>query len=174
MITRVPGFRLCVGLGAITLALIGAAEAERCDAATRAEIVPSGEEIELIIQSETGTSKDIIPLYRAEGIRYFSAGVGIEERQAEYPPFPLKLVFTAGGKPYLSGVKVTITDEKGSRRVTIPQEQVAGPWLFLDLPPGTYHIAATKDDVTQGLKGVKVQEGRVKVVHLRWPEPRNQ
>ena len=39
----------------------------------------------------------------------------MEERQAEYPPFSLKLVFTAGGKPYLAGVDVTIKPAKGER-----------------------------------------------------------
>lgn len=166
-----------VRAGAIVCALIlseWAIGLSGVGAGSTARITPSGDGIELEYRNDTGTSTDMIPLYQSNGVRYFSAGVGIEEREAEYPAFPLKIVFTAGGKPYLTGVTVRITDAKGTVLVTIPKEQITGPWLFLDLPPGTYHIAATSDDVTQGLKGVTVRLGAVKVVHLRWPEPRNQ
>jgi len=73
-----------------------------------ARIGESGEFLELEYQVNSQVSKDSLPLYRADGIRYFSAGVGIEERTAEYPPFSLRIVFTAGGKPFLAGVAVTI------------------------------------------------------------------
>ena len=67
-----------------------------------------GELLEVEFQANGQRSKGSLPLYRAEGVRYFSAGVGIEERSAEYPPFSLKLVFTAGGKPFFM-TRSTIT-----------------------------------------------------------------
>ena len=135
-------------------------------------IEESGESLELKYQVDGQLSKGSIPLYRAEGVRYFSAGVGIEERSAEYPPFSLKLVFTAGGKPFLAGVAVTIQSAKGGPPINIPREHVNGPWLFVDLPSGTYHVTAVHADRTQGLKGVTVEAGRTKTVHLRWQEER--
>ena len=134
-----------------------------------ARVGQSGEFLELE-QSNGQVIKDYLPLYRAGGVRYFSVGVGLEERQAQYPPFSLKLVFTAGGKPYLAGVDVTIQPAKGAAAITISREQVEGPWLFVDLPPGTYDISATYGEHKQALKGIKVVRGKQKTVHLRWTE----
>ncbi len=134
------------------------------------QIVESGEFLELDFQVNGQRSKGSLPLYRAEAVRYFSAGVGLEERSAEYPPFSLKLVFTAGGKPFLAGVSVTIQSAKGGPVINIPRDHVNGPWLFVDLPSGTYHLTAVHADRTQGLKGVKVEAGKTKTVYLRWSE----
>jgi len=134
-----------------------------------ARIGPSGEFLELEDQSTRQTVKDFIPLYRAGTIPYFSAGVGVEERRAEYPPFSLKLVFTAGGKPYLTGVDVTFRTEKGEGTpITISHEQINGPWLFIDLPSGTYDISAMYGDQKQDVRAIKIVEGHQKTVHLRW------
>jgi hypothetical protein len=134
-----------------------------------ARVGQSGEFLELEHQSTGQVVKDYLPLYRTAGIRYFSVGVGVEEREATYPPFSLKLVFTAGGKPYLAGVDVTIQPAKGAA-ITIPREQVEGPWLFVDLPSGTYDISATYGEHKQALKGIKVVGGKQKTVYLRWAE----
>jgi hypothetical protein len=142
------------------------------DGGSVAHIAESGEFLELEYQANGQRSKDSLPLYRSDGVRYFSAGVGIEERSAEYPPFSLKLVFTAGGKPFLAGVSVTIQSAKGGSPINVPRDHVNGPWLFVDLPSGTYHLTAIHADRTQGLKGVKLEAGKMKTVHLRWPEDR--
>ena len=135
-----------------------------------ARIGESGEFLELEHRVNGQVFKDTLPLYRADGVRYFSAGVGIEERSAEYPPFSLKLVFTAGGKPFLARVAVTIQSAKGGPSINIPSDHVNGPWLFVELPSGTYHLTAIHADRTQGLKGVTVEVGKMKTVHLRWSE----
>ncbi len=140
------------------------------DGSPVARIGESGESLELEYQENGQVSKESLSLYRAGGVRYFSAGVGIEERSAEYPPFSLKLVFTAGGKPFLAGVAVTIQSAKGGPSINIPRDHVNGPWLFVELPSGTYHLTAVHADRTQGLKGVTVEAGKTKTVHLRWPE----
>ncbi|MCX5723131.1 MAG: carboxypeptidase-like regulatory domain-containing protein [Nitrospirae bacterium] len=135
-----------------------------------ARIGESGESLELEYPVNGHLLKDSLPLYLAEGVRYFSAGVGIEERSAAYPPFSLKLVFTAGGKPFLAGVAVTIQSAKGGPPIKIPREHVNGPWLFVDLPSGTYRLTAVHADRTQDLKSVKVEAGKVKTLYLRWQE----
>jgi len=150
---------VCLGEG-ISLAAGGAV----------ARIGDSGDCVELSQQIDRRTVVDSLPLYRAGSVRYFSAGIGIEERNAEYPPFSLKLVFTAGGKPFLAGVAVTIQRAKGGPPIGIPGDHVNGPWLFVDLPSGTYHVTAIHADRTQGLKGVTVEAGKMQTVYLRWPE----
>jgi hypothetical protein len=137
-----------------------------------ARIGASGEFLELSHQVDGHTVVDTLPLHQKGDIRYFSAGVGLEERMAEYPPFSLKVVFTAGGKPYLSGVSVTIQPKTRGTALAIPNDQVEGPWLFVDLPTGVYDVSAVHHGSRQELKGVKVEAGKQRVIHLRWAEDR--
>ena len=157
------------GLGICTvlfLGLLGGLVAfEQVNAGGVARVLPSGDGIQMEYQGAEGTQQDVIPLYRAGTVRYFSAGIGLDERGADYPPFALKLVFTAGGKPFLTGVTVTIQGPKGTEKIVIPGERV-------DLPAGTYDISAAQADQTQALKSVKVERGKTTVVHLRWSEDR--
>lgn len=163
--------------GGIALCLIGVwmslgGGGGLAEASGLATIGESGEFVELRHEAEGTKMVDRLPLYRSGHARYFSAGVGLEERMAEYPPFPLKIVFTAGGKPFLAGVSVTIQPAKGGSAIAIPREQVEGPWLFVDVPEGVYDVTAVHGGQAQSLKGVKVEAGKQKVVHLRWAEDR--
>jgi hypothetical protein len=133
-----------------------------------AKIGQSGEFLEL--EQNGQTIKDYLPLHRTAGVRHFSAGVGVEERSAVYPPFSLKIIMTAGGKPFLADVAVTIQPVKGGSAIAIPRDQVQGPWLFVDLAPGLYEVSATDGDHIQRLKEVKVEAGKQKVIYLRWAE----
>lgn len=138
-------------------------------AATTATMRPSGDAIEISGEGTAAAFKTTIPVHRTGDVRYFSAGVGLEERQAEYPPFPLKVIFVAGPKAYLSKVNVTITNDSGTVRVDIPSDHVNGPWLFVDLPAGTYRIeGATRGDRVE-MKNVRVTQGKTRTVYLRWP-----
>ncbi|SLM47249.1 conserved protein of unknown function [Nitrospira japonica] len=132
-----------------------------------AKIVPSGDFLEF--EHDGRSEPERLPLYRTGGIRYFSAGIGLEERSASYPGFSLKLIFTAGGKPFLSGVAVTITPARGGKPIVIPREHVEGPWLFVDLSPGLYEVTASYGNDLQRFKKVKVEPGKQRVIHLRWP-----
>jgi hypothetical protein len=141
------------------------------EAATVGRVTPSGDGIELEYTDENGTSlKDTIPIHRAGTIRYFSAGIGLAEREAKYPPFPLKLIFVAGPRAYTAQVAVTIADAKGAVVLQVPREQVTGPWLFVDLPAGTYDITADRSDYPPAKQRVEIASGRVKTVYLRWKE----
>lgn len=141
------------------------------DSGMVARIGQSGDVVEF--QRQAGNGQIVpyqLPLYRSGGVRYFSAGVGIEERQASYPTFSLKLVFTAGGKPFLTGVDVSIRPVKGGETIHIDRERVEGPWLFVDLPSGTYDVSASQGEQRQDLKGIRVESGKQTTAHLRWAE----
>ncbi|HEY6085247.1 MAG TPA: hypothetical protein VIU63_07605 [Nitrospira sp.] len=140
--------------------------------ATVARIGASGDALEFEQRVNGETVKGSVPLYTSAGVRYFSAGVGLEERAAQYPPFALKIVLTAGGKPFLTGVAVTIQPAKGGTAIAIPSEQVEGPWLFVDVAPGLYDVTATDGEYMQRLHAVKVEAGKQKVVYLRWEKDR--
>jgi hypothetical protein len=131
-----------------------------------ARINQAGDFLDLVHHDQV--MKDYLPVHRTVGARYFSAGVGMEERAASYPPFPLKIIFTAGGKPFLSGVTVTIQPAKGGPPLVIPRDAVEGPWLFVDLSPGVYDLTADDGGDARHLKSVKVETGKQKVVYMRW------
>ena len=108
-------------------------------------------------------------LYEGNDVQYFSAGVGIEERQAVYPPYPLKLIFVQGARAYLAEVNISIAKADGTTVVEIPSDHVMGPWLFVNLPSGTYTITAT-DSLQRAIeKQVSVEGTETKVIHFRWP-----
>lgn len=158
------------GVLGVTLWFVGA-EAVAAGVVTR--VLPSDDAIELEIPTDIGLQKETIPLYRSGKIRYFSAGIGQVEREAIYPLFSLKLVFTAGGKPFVTGVALSLRDAKGATVLNVPGEQITGPWLFIDLPEGTYEIAATLGGQQQQVKGIKIKQGRMTTQHVRWAEDRS-
>ena len=108
-------------------------------------------------------------LYNGQYFQYFSAGVGIEERKAVYPGYPLKLIFVQGARAYLAEVNISILKADGTTLVEIPSAHVMGPWLFVNIPSGTYTITATDSRGRAIKKQVKLGEERTKVVHFRWP-----
>ncbi|WP_447601403.1 hypothetical protein [Nitrospira sp. Nam80] len=160
-------WRVSLGLGIALLSSL----AIPADAGPTARISESGQVLELEYEGAGRIYTDTIPLYRSDKLRYFSAGVGIEERSATYPSFPLKMVFTAGGKPYVAGVSVTVQQSNGATIASIPQEHVTGPWLFLDAPDGLYQISATMGNQIEYLNNVRIDRGTQKTLYVRWREP---
>ncbi|CAI4034066.1 hypothetical protein DNFV4_04510 [Nitrospira tepida] len=131
-------------------------------------ILPTGDALELTYHAAGETWTDLIPIHRAGPARYFSAGVGMAERAAEYPAFPLKLVLTAGGKPFLARVGLEVTSHDGTIHLSIPPDHVTGPWLFLDLPAGTYDLTGTRGEERPRLRRVTVQPGSSQTLYLRF------
>lgn len=162
--------RIPIVLGLLSLP-VATWHGEPAEAAPVARIAASGEQIEIEYSSgEKPIAKETIPLYRVGAARYFSVGVGVEEREASYPPFPLKLIFVAGTRAYLSHVSVTISDLNDSVVLRIPEEQVTGPWLFVDLPAGAYKITATRPGFPALREQVRIAKEGTKAVYFRWKE----
>ena len=162
--------RASVGILLVTVGLFAGETTRVASAKTSVTVLQTGDGLELTYGDSVPPSKAIIPLYRSGSSRYFSVGVGLEEREADYPRFPLKIVFVVGGKPYLTHVAVRISDETGAVNLVIPKDQIMGPWLFVDLPEGTYTVSGTWEGKTQTNKGIKIGKGSMTTIHLRWAE----
>lgn len=159
-----------IALGALA-AIIGMAWLDtRCWARAAVRFTESGDALVLTDEHAEGLPMMRIPVHRQGIARYFSAGVGIEERNAVYPPFALKLMFTAGGRPYVAGVAVSVENIKTGERLEVPEDHVKGPWLFVDLSSGTYRISATLGERNEAVTGVRLESGTTRTVHLRWAE----
>lgn len=101
--------------------------------------------------------------------RVLSGGVGSgarEELAQQARGYELKLVFTSEKGAYLADVPVQVTDGKGNVVVDAVSQ---GPWMFVDLSPGTYTVKATYDGKTESRR-VSVAGGQ-KTLQFRWSEP---
>ena len=125
--------------------------------------------LEIPVPTERFPKTLTFPLYEQEGIQYFSAGLGKEERRLSYPPFPLKLIFVQGERAFLAGVSIKLANQDGTLLLNIPGEQVEGPWLFIKIPPGTYVVSGTTSRGTTMEKTITVQSDHSRVVHFRFP-----
>lgn len=77
----------------------------------------------------------------------WTGGITLEERYAASAGGTWPELFVTGGH-YLSSIKVVVTDDSGRE---IVNTTTAGPWLILDLAPGTYQVqAARRNGDTQG------------------------
>jgi hypothetical protein len=104
----------------------------------------------------------------ASGVAYIAGGVGesgraeIEAVQAQYS---LKLVFAYTNGEFLAQVKVVISDAAGE---TLVSTDADGPWLLVNLPAGTYTVAATVNGETK-TEQVSVPASGLKTVNILWP-----
>ncbi len=136
------------------------------------EVGASSPQVKILeIPFPTGITSKILtfPLYEQESIQYFSAGLGKEERSLTYPPFPLKLIFVQGERAYLAGVSVDIENKEKTRYIKIPGEEVEGPWLFINLPTGTYLVRGSDSHGTTIEKTVRIKTDESTEIHLRFP-----
>ena len=106
-----------------------------------------------------------VPLQQYESVRYYSGGVGIEERRQLPQRYPLRVVFATDRGPLLCNADVTIS-AKGTTVFRGRAEN--GPWLVVDLAPGTYDIQAVQDGKTKSAKGVIVAAGKRRTVVMKW------
>ncbi len=107
-----------------------------------------------------------IPIYQVGTLRYISTGVGIEERRATYPSFPLKVIFADRSGAYVTAVAVAILDREGQTILEFAQEDIVGPWLLVDLPRGSYTVKGTRAHVPPVTKQVQLHASTPQTIYL--------
>lgn len=106
-----------------------------------------------------------VPMQSYGGIKYYSAGVGIEERKQLPQFFPLKVVFATDQRQLLCDAEVRISS---AGKTIFESRAENGPWLIVDLPAGTYDVVAIQDGKAKSAKGVRIAAGKKQTVVLRW------
>lgn len=81
-----------------------------------------------------------LPLQAASSNILFNGGITLDEREAA-PDNGTKLEFFVTSGKFLSRITVSVRDNSGRELVSTVTE---GPWLILDLAPGTYTVQATR------------------------------
>ena len=92
----------------------------------------------------------------------------MEERQLTYPTYPLKMILVQGARAFLSKVSFTIRQLDGPLTFNIPASHVEGPWVFVNIPTGTYLVTAENSKQQTIEKQISINEGQTTVLHLRW------
>lgn len=112
-----------------------------------------------------------LPVYEVGQVRFVSGGVGVEEREATYPAYSVKLILVQHPHAFLTQVSLLIQDEEGNTVVNIPHDLVSGPWVFIDLPPGRFHIVGENRSGDRIERTIRVKPNTTNVHHLIWPSP---
>jgi hypothetical protein len=91
---------------------------------------------------------DMPPIKKQGDIQYVTGGVGQSESdsmKAAEKDYSLSMVFVqrmGSENVYTADIPVTITDSKGA---TVLQATTSGPYMLVQLPPGTYKIKSTNN-----------------------------
>ena len=96
----------------------------------------------------------------AQGFPYLTGGVGSDERAAmeeRAKNYNVKLVFAAKDGSFLADVKLTITGGKDFGAINAT---ATGPWFYIQLPPGIYHVKADFEGRSKEAKLVGVVPDR--------------
>ena len=93
-----------------------------------------------------------------------SAGVGLDNR-AGHPDYPLKLIFATSRGHYLADIAVTLTDSAGKE---VLKAHASGPWLFLDVPAGTYTVRALRKNGTVATARIEATGAGQALLRLTW------
>ncbi len=102
------------------------------------------------------------------GIAFVSGGVGQEGREilkGMGKEYTLKLIFSNKKGEYLSDVVVKVLDHNDKTILTTVSN---GPWLFINLPSGTYHLETGLRDNEKKISRVHIEKGTQKVVSIQW------
>ncbi len=99
-------------------------------------------------------------------LRYFSTGVGEEERVLPQPKdYSLKLILATKDGCYLAFVTIKVF--KGDKLIaTIPSQEVKGPWVYMDLPAGNYKIVGLRKNGQKSEVFIKVPPKGMKTVYM--------
>ena len=96
----------------------------------------------LIIMLFVGMSASAVA---ADNIRVLSGGVGVGERLERNPAYSTKFVFSKRStRGLLANIHIVISQDKGKKKIL--ETTSFGPWLFVDLPPGTYDVKGIRED----------------------------
>jgi hypothetical protein len=102
---------------------------------------------------------------------YLAGGVGEEERAdmlAQRAQYTLRLGFAERRSgAFRADVSVRIEDAGGRLQLALDQ---AGPWVYVQLPPGSYRVSASAGGVSQQ-RQVRLPGGAARELMFYWEAP---
>lgn len=118
---------------------------------------------------------ELMPVAQQAGtIRYISGGIGIDsadEMRAHRNDYPVAMTFLfsdCGVKQFTAGVQVLIETAGGE---PLLETVTVGPYLFLDLPAGSYRLDARSDLGAPQRRAFSVVAGKHLDLTVTWIAP---
>lgn len=118
---------------------------------------------------------ELLPVARQAGaIRYISGGIGIDsadEMRAHRNDYPVAITFLfsdCGVKQFTAGIQVLIETAGGEPLLEAVTE---GPYLFIDLPAGSYRLEARSDLGEPQRRNFAVVAGKHLDLTVTWIAP---
>jgi exopolysaccharide biosynthesis predicted pyruvyltransferase EpsI len=116
----------------------------------------------IVAQTSNQNPPGILIATAEKGVRYLTGGIGSSEREVMEDwgaNYDLKLIFAESSGHFLSDVKVVIQDRAAREILSVLTN---GPWLYVELSPGTYRVRANFEGVTREIPKLHIAEhGRV-------------
>ncbi len=154
-------FPFAIALG---LALLQPAQAsEPCASRDAAQRHP--------VLSGQPNSAALPPAQKVDGVRYMTGGIGVDSAAAmrkvrsQYVLAVTFLFLECGADEFLADVAVRIEEEGG---ITVAQLHSDGPYLYVDLPPGTYRMTASSAVGEPKQLHFRIVEGKPEDLTVRW------
>ncbi|MBI4082049.1 MAG: hypothetical protein HY423_05505 [Candidatus Lambdaproteobacteria bacterium] len=97
-------------------------------------------------------------------VRVLSTGIGLDERKP-HPEYSLKLTFAERAGPYVAGIEVVILRQDGREVVRTASP---GPWLFVNLPAGTYRVMAVRANGVKAGAAFTITAGKQLLLPITW------
>ena len=102
-----------------------------------------------------------------QGLKYACTGVAESKEDPRWTQYPAKLMFTTGGRAYVSFVQVKIEDAQGK---VVLEVECDSPWLVAELKPGSYTVKATAERKYPKSAKLTVGGGKPVELAIRFPE----
>jgi len=124
--------------------------------------------VSLFAISIYSAEEDFFKKGREGSITFLSGGIGQQERETLKEmgkEYTLKLIFSNKNGEYLSDVAVKVWDQNNKTILTAVSD---GPWLFINLPSGTYHLDANFKGNEKKISKINIEKETQKTVSIQW------
>lgn len=133
-------------------------------------VARNGEVIDSIGSGATETTLPVVQ--ESNGIRYITGGVSDEEEDAmksQEPDFNVRILISSTQGEYMSEVAIRFLDKQNAEVLRVNN---AGPFFYVNLPPGTYTAeAASTSGAIQKVKVVVPAKAKASgIINIRFNE----
>jgi len=99
--------------------------------------------------------------------KFACTGIAESKEDPRWGKYSTKLMFTAGGRAYVSYIQLSIKDAQGN---LVFESDCDAPWIVVDLKPGKYSLTATALKKYTKNANLTVGGGKQTELAIRFPE----
>ncbi len=100
-------------------------------------------------------------------LKFACTGVAESKEDPRWGKYSTKLMFTTGGRAYVSYIQLSVKDAQGN---LVFETDCDAPWIVVDLKPGKYSLTATALKKYTKTANLTVGGGKQTELAIRFPE----